>query len=325
MLFSIFSIVVGLIILIVGAEGLVRGAASLAAKLNVSPLVIGLTIVSFGTSAPELTVNIVSAINGSPDLAIGNVIGSSIANIFLILGVSSLITPLTVKASTVYKEIPFAVLGAFLIFVLANDQLFDGAQANLLGRTDGIALISLMGIFMYYIYGLAKDEKQKQKEITQAGGEAMRYDIPASLLLAAGGMAGLVLGGKLLVDGAVDVAMTAGLSEALIGLTIVAIGTSLPELATSIVAALKKHSDIAVGNAVGSNIFNAFFVLGTTSTILPLPFSTSINADVIFAIVAMLMLFSFMFIGSKHKLTKFEGSLLLSGYLIYLVFLAIRN
>ncbi len=324
MLIAIISILVGLAVLIAGAEGLVRGAASLARKLHISPLVVGLTIVSFGTSAPELTVNLIAAFNGSPDLAIGNVIGSSIANILLVLGISSLIVPLTVKASTVYKEIPFALLGISLVFVLVNDVLFDGASTNMLGRTDGIALISLMGIFLYYIYGLAKDEKKQQKQITEAGGAAQKYDLTASLLLSAGGMAGLILGGRLLVDGAVNIAMTAGLSESLIGLTVVALGTSLPELVTSIVAALKKHSDIAIGNAVGSNIFNVFFVLGTTSTILPLPFSSAINIDVIFAVMAMVMLFTFMFIGSKHKLTKFEGSLLLSGYIIYMISLVMR-
>jgi cation:H+ antiporter len=325
MLLAIVSIIVGLAVLIAGAEGMVRGAASLAARLNVSPLVIGLTIVSFGTSAPELTVNLIAAFNGSPELAIGNVVGSSIANILLVLGVSALIVPLTVKASTVYKEIPFALLGISLIFVMVNDKLFDGASANVLSRTDGIALISLMGIFMYYIYGLASDERRRQKEITEEGSKAHKYDTPASLLLVAGGMAGLILGGRWLVNGAITVASAAGLSESLIGLSVVAIGTSLPELVTSIVAALKKHSDIAIGNAVGSNIFNVFFVLGTTSTILPLSFSSSLKIDVVFAVVAMVMLFAFMFIGSKHKLTKFEGSLLLTGYVSYILFLIIRG
>ncbi len=325
MLISIFSVAVGLAILILGAEGLVRGAASLAARFHVSPLVIGLTIVSFGTSAPELTVNLISAINGSSELAIGNVIGSSIANILLVLGISSLIVPLTVKASTIYKEIPFALLGVSLVFVMANDHLFDGTVGNVLSRTDGIALISMMGIFIYYIYGLAKDEKRQQEQITEAGDEANRYDTFASVLLAVGGLAGLVLGGRLLVNGAVSIAGSFGVSESLIGLTVVALGTSLPELATSIIAALKKHSDIAIGNAVGSNIFNVFFVLGTTSTILPLPFTTAINVDVLFAVAAMIMLFIFMFIGSKHKLTKFEGSILLSTYIIYMISLAIRS
>lgn len=325
MFVAIISILLGLAVLIAGAEGVVRGAASLAKKLKVSPLIIGLTVVSFGTSAPELTVNLVSAFEGSPDLAIGNVIGSSIANIFLVLGVSSLIIPLTVKASTVYKEIPFAMLAAAMVFVLANDTLIDGASSSVLSRIDGIVLISFMGIFMYYIYGLAIDEKRKQKQITEAGTETHKYDIPASLLLSTGGIAGLVLGGHFFVEGAADLASRIGVSESLIGLTVVAVGTSLPELVTSIVAALKRHSDIAIGNAVGSNIFNAFFVLGTTSTITPLAFSPQLSVDMLFALVAMVLLFGFMFIGSRHKLTKFEGSFLVTGYIVYIIFLVVRG
>ena len=325
MFIAIVSIIIGLAILIAGAEGLVRGAASIAARLHVSPLVIGLTIVSFGTSAPELTVNLIAAASGAPDLAIGNVVGSSIANILLILGVSSLIVPLTVKASTVYKEIPFAMLGAFLIFVMANDVLFDDIGPNMIARTDGIALLSLMVIFLYYIYGLAVGERGKQTPLTEVGEETMRYDFPASFLLTIGGIAGLVLGGRLLVDGAESLATMAGLSEAIIGLTIVGIGTSLPELATSVIAALRKQPDIAIGNAVGSNIFNAFFVLGITGTLAPLPYSVSLNTDVIFAVIAVCLLFVFMFIGSKHKLTKFEGSMLLSTYIIYMLLLAARG
>ncbi|MDZ7786494.1 MAG: calcium/sodium antiporter [Candidatus Saccharibacteria bacterium] len=325
MFIAIISVLVGLCVLIGGAEGLVRGAASLAKKFRVSPLIIGLTVVSFGTSAPELTINLIAAVGGSSDLAIGNVVGSSIANIFLILGVSALIVPLTVKASTVYKEIPFALLGAGLVFVMANDVLIDGLGPNVLSRSEGIVLISLLGVFMYYIYGLAKSQKDDQKMMSEAGGSTSKYSVPISLLFSIGGLAGLVIGGRLLVNGAVEIAAIAGLSEALIGLTILAIGTSLPELATSVIAALKGQPDIAVGNAVGSNIFNAFFVLGTTSTILPLPFSRELNADLIFAIVAMVLLFLFVFVGKKHRLTRFGGASLLSGYIIYIIFLVVRG
>ena len=263
MLLSTLGIIVGLVILILGAEGLVRGASSIARSFRISPLVIGLTVVSFGTSAPELTVNLLSAVQGSPDLAVANVIGSNIVNILLILGICAIIVPLSVKSSTVWKEIPLAFLGVLLIFIMGNDRLFDGTPLNILTRTDGIALLALMVIFMYYIFGIAKSDREKavDAKLNKEQENIVQYSTLAAIGLTAAGLVGLVLGGRLLVDGAVDIAKAAGLSEALIGLTIVAIGTSLPELATSVVAALKRQADIAIGNIVGSNIFNVFFVL----------------------------------------------------------------
>jgi len=320
---SLIAIAVGLIILIAGAEGLVRGASSLAAKLRISALVIGLTVVSFGTSAPELTVNLLSAANGSSDLAIGNVVGSNIVNILLILGITAMIVPLTVKSTTVWKEIPLAMLGVVLLLVMGNDQFFDGVPFNSITRTDGIVLVALMGIFMYYIFGMAKSDRAN-KDMNQD--DIKQYSVPASVGLTVAGLIGLVIGGRLLVNGAIDIARLAGLSEALIGLTIVAIGTSLPELATSVVAALKKQADIAIGNVVGSNIFNVFFVLGTTSVILPLPFNSNINFDVGVAIGATGLLFLFMFIGGKKRhLVRLEGIMFIGLYVGYLVYLVIRG
>jgi cation:H+ antiporter len=325
MLLDIFAIIAGLIILILGAEGLVRGSSSLAAKLKISPLVIGLTVVSFGTSAPELTVNIVAAINNAPDLAVGNVVGSNIANIFLILGISALIVPLAVKSSTVWKEIPLALLGVGLLLIMGNDQFFDGVSYNTLTRTDGIALLALMVIFMYYVFGLAKADRAKKNEIAEVGAEVHQYSLVTSASLTIIGLVGLIIGGRMLVSAAVNVAQSAGLSEALIGLTIVAIGTSLPELATSIMAAIKKHADIAIGNAVGSNIFNIFFVLGATSTILPLPITGAISIDIMVAILATFLLFVFMFLGHKHRLTRWEGGVFVALYISYLGFLVVRG
>ncbi len=325
MLLSILLIIAGLVILIIGAEGLVRGASSLASKLRISPLVIGLTVVSFGTSAPELTVNVISAFSGSPDLAVGNVIGSNIANILLILGISALIIPLRVKSSTVWKEIPLASLGVILVFIMANDRLFDGVPVNALTRTDGIALLALMVIFMYYVFGLAKGDRHKAKELKVVGDEVANFPIINSVAMTIGGLIGLVVGGRMLVTGAVSVAEAAGLSEALIGLTVVAIGTSLPELATSVVAALRKHTDIAVGNVVGSNIFNVFFVLGTTSVITPLPINNLLNIDIAFSIFASVLLFVFMFYGGKRRLVRAEGAIFLALYAGYLVYLVLRG
>ena len=324
MLFNIFLIIIGLLILVAGAESLVRGASSLAAKLKVSPLIIGLTVVSFGTSAPELTVNMISAVNGNADIAIGNVIGSNIANILLILGVASIIVPLSVKSSTVWKEIPFALLGVVLVLVMGNDAFFDGVPFEAITRTDGIALLALMIIFMYYVFGLAKTEQSAGSD-SELNEEPAVYGTTTSVGLTLGGFIGLVIGGKLLVDSAVSIASAAGLSEALIGLTIIGIGTSLPELATSVVAALRKQADIAIGNVVGSNIFNVFFVLGTTGTILQLPFSNAVNFDVFVSILATLLLLAFMFIGKKHRLTRIEGVLFLALYASYITYLVIRG
>lgn len=330
MAFDIIAILIGLVILILGAEGLVRGASSLAAKLKISPLVIGLTVVSFGTSAPELTVNILSAVQGSTDLAVANVVGSNIVNILLILGVCAIIVPLSVKSSTVWKEIPLALLGVFLIFTMANDSLFDNLPLNALTRTDGIALLALMAIFMYYIFGMAKNDREKAADAKiddelEDDTKIKQFSVPVSAGLTVLGLAGLVLGGRLLVSGATDIAKAAGLSEALIGLTIIAIGTSLPELATSVVAALRKHADIAIGNVVGSGIFNVFFVLGVTSTISPLPVSSTLNFDIVMAIVATLLLFVFMFIGGKRRLVRWEGIVFVAMYVAYLIYLIGRG
>jgi cation:H+ antiporter len=332
MLIDIIAIIVGVVILVLGAEGLVRGASSLAAKLRISPLVIGLTVVAFGTSAPELTVNIVSALQGSPELAVANVVGSNIVNILFILGVCAIIVPLTVKSSTVWKEIPLALLGVVLVGIMANDHLIDGVPFNALTRTDGIALLALMVIFMYYIFGMAKSDREKvaDAKINSAlnkdeASKIKQYSGIASVGLVSVGLIGLVLGGRLLVSGAIDIAKAAGLSEALIGLTIVAIGTSLPELATSVVAALRKQSDIAIGNIVGSNIFNIFFVLGATSVILPLPISDALNFDIMVSIFATGLLFLFMFTGRKRKLVRWEGIVFVLLYVAYLAYLVLRG
>ena len=322
---NIALLLIGLVVLIAGAEGLVRGASSVAARLKISPLVIGLTIVAFGTSTPELTVNVLSALNGSTDLAIGNVIGSNIANIFLILGISAVIVPLTVKSSTIWNEIPLALMGSLLVFTMINDRAFDGVGFNALTRTDGIALLALMVIFMYYVFNLAKKDRQAAAAVSGKSDSIHPYSLSISFAIAFAGLAGLVLGGKMLVSGAVAIAAAAGLSEAMIGLTIVAIGTSLPELATSVIAALKGQADIAIGNVVGSNIFNTFFILGTTSLITPLPGNEMINTDIAVSVIATLLLFVFMFFGGRHKISRWQGIVFLTSYAAYLIFLILRG
>lgn len=313
MLLDLFILILGMGILIFGAEGLVRGASSIAHKWGISRIVIGLTIVSFGTSAPELLVNILAAMNGSTELAIGNVIGSNTANILLILGITAMMYPLSVKQNTAYKEIPFALLAVVMVFLMGNDALFEGADASVLSRTDGFAFLSLFIIFLYYTYGISKVTGEKEDVVSYGWGQSI------ALLIV--GIVALAFGGDMIVDSAMSLAATMGISERIIGLTIVAIGTSLPELATSIVAALRKHADIAIGNAVGSNIFNIFWILGITSIIKPIPFNTGINIDVLVTAIATILLFTFIVSGKKKELTQWQGLLFLLFYISYLLFI----
>lgn len=309
---------VGFGILIKGADWLVDGASSLAKKLKIPVIVIGLTIVAFGTSAPEMVVNIFASAQGRTDIAIGNVLGSNILNIFLILGIASIIFPLAVKKNTVWKEIPLSLLAAIAIGLMANDALIDHSGSSAITRIDGLMLLAFFAIFMWYIYGISKGGGGEEVSIKE-------IPIPKSLLFIGLGIACLVLGGKWIVDGAVQLATSLGVSESLIGLTIVAAGTSLPELATSAVAAYKKNADIAVGNIVGSNIFNIFLILGVSSIIRPLPFSVNNNIDVLMTIAASLALFAFMFIGKKKLLERWQGALFIAIYVAYVIFLIIKG
>jgi len=308
--------VLGLIILIKGADILVEGSSSIAMQFHISDLVIGLTIVAFGTSTPELFVNIIASLKGNTDIAIGNVLGSNISNIFLILGISSIIFPLSVSKGTVWKEIPFSLLAVFVLGVMVNDHLINGNPFSILSRADGIILLSFFVVFIYYTFGIAK-RIEGMEELVPKKPQAFYKSILMILL----GFTGLTLGGKWIVDGAVYFATMFGMSESLLGLTIVAVGTSLPELATSAVAAYKKNVEIAVGNVVGSNIFNIFFVLGISSIIKPLPFKSSSNIDIGVVIIASILLFFCMFTGQKQSLERWEGVMFILAYAVYIVFL----
>lgn len=311
--------IIGFVLLIKGADYLVSGASSLAFKLGVAPLVIGLTIVAFGTSAPELIVNLMASISGNTDIAIGNILGSNIVNILIILGVSAIIYPITVQKSTIWKEIPFALLAVIVMAFMASDALIDGASSSYLSRIDGLVLISFFVIFLYYIVGLAKqspsDSAEKPKEMS----------LTHSVMYIIVGLVGLVVGGKWIVDGAVIFAKSFGVSESLIGLTIVAIGTSLPEFATSVVAAYKKNSDIAIGNIVGSNIFNIFWILGISAFIAPLPFAPALTVDILVTLLATLLLFLALFVGKRHTLEKWQGVVFILLYVGYIAFLLMRG
>lgn len=312
--------VVGFVFLIKGADLLVDGAASIARSMRVSDLVIGLTVVAFGTSTPELSVNIIASFKGNTDIAIGNVLGSNTANIFLILGISSIIYPLGVTKGTVWKEIPFSLLAAVVLVFAANDQILEKAAVSVLTRIDGLIFLCFFTIFIYYTFSIAARVEGVEEHVP-----VRQYGWLRSLLFIIAGLTGLTIGGKWIVDGAVILAKKLGMSESLIGLTIVAVGTSLPELATSAVAAYKKNSEIAVGNVVGSNIFNIFFVLGISATIRPLPFQTQNNVDLGVVILSSLMLFFFMFTGKKHSLDRWEGIVCLILYFGYVAFLIVND
>ena len=318
MFLNILLVLGGFYVLIKGADYLVNGASSLARRLGVPALVIGLTVVAFGTSAPELFVNVIAALNGSTDIAIGNVLGSNLANILVILGITAIVAPLTLQSSTVWKEIPFSLLAAILVLVLGADMFFDGASQGLLGRIDGIVLLSFFVIFLVYTFGIRESGEQPKSKIEQ-------MSLWKSILFILGGLVALVLGGQFVVTGATAIALVLGISENLIGLTIVAVGTSLPELVSSIVAARKGHQDIAIGNVVGSNIFNIFFVLGATSIITPLPFNTPNMIDGFAVVTATLLMFFLLFVGKRQALHRIEGTIFLLMYVGFIIFAIVRG
>lgn len=313
-------LVFGFVLLIQGAHVLVSGASSIARRWNVSDLVIGLTVVAFGTSTPEMAVTVISSYQGNTDIAIGNVIGSNIANILLILGVASVICPLSVSKGTVWKEIPFSLLAALVLAALANDRWIDGSAFSAITRSDGIILLFFFSIFIYYSFSIAQDIEGLPDQIPMK-----IYSMPGSLLRVAAGLAALTLGGKWIVDGAVEIALGLGMSEAVVGLTIVAVGTSLPELATSAVAAYRKNVDIAVGNVVGSNIFNILLVLGVGSLISPLPFNPKSNLGVVMLVFSSLLLFLAMFTVRRRSVDRREGAVFLVCYVAYIVLTVIRD
>jgi cation:H+ antiporter len=314
------SVVLGFALVIMGSHLLVDGASSLSKKLKVSDLVIGLTVVAFGTSLPELFVNITASIKGNTDIALGNILGSNISNIFLILGVCAIIFPLAVSKGTTWKEIPLSLLAAILVGVLANDTLIDNSGCSTLGQIDGLVLLSFFLIFIYYSIGIARPiEGLDRKMPSEKGG------MTKVLTLIIVGLSLLILGSDWLVDGAVSLAVALGASQWLIGLTIVAVGTSLPELATSATAAYKRNPEIAVGNVVGSNIFNIFFILGISSTIRPIPFDGRNNVDILVVVAGSLALFFSMFTGKRRMLDRWEGLVLLVLYVGYIYYIVSRG
>ncbi|MBM7620857.1 cation:H+ antiporter [Bacillus tianshenii] len=312
-------LVVGFALLIKGADFFVEGASKIASLLRVSPLLIGLTIVAFGTSSPEATVSILAALDGSAEVSLGNVIGSNIFNITLVVGITALINPLKVESATIRKEIPFTLLGSMVLLVVISDIALQGFSSNLITRSDGFIFLLIFTVFMYYIFEVARNNREQldTEEITEKsswGKNAIK-----TLL----GLAAIIFGGEMVVRNSTEIAISLGMSETLVGLTIVAVGTSLPELVTSITAAIKKQSEIALGNIVGSNIFNILFVLGTSSVITPLPVNDKIFMDIF--IMLFLNVVLLIFSRTRYCIGKIEGSILAISYVLYLIFIIIRN
>ncbi len=308
---NLVLVLVGFVPLILGANKLVDGASSLAKIYNIPNIVIGLTIVAFGTSAPELIVNIFASVNGNSDIALGNVLGSNIFNILGILGVSALIYPLTVKNNTTWIEVPLCMLSAVVVMVMVNDIAINRDHLSLINRAEGIILLLFFIIFLVYNVKLAKaGQAAEEIEVKDISKLLSVFYIILGLVL-------LVVGGRIIVVFATKLATSLGIPQRIIALTIVSIGTSLPELATSVVAARKKNVDIAIGNIVGSNIFNVFFILGISAIINPVTVSVMSNFDIFTNLAASLLLFLFIFTGKGRKIERWEGILFLIGYVAY--------
>ena len=309
----------GLVLLLVAADLLVKGASSVAARHSVSPLMIGLTVVSFGTSMPEMLVSFIAGMRGSADLAVANVLGSNIFNVLVVLGVAALINPLKVQNSTVVSEIPFSLSAAILLGFLANAALFSTGPELSISRLDGFILLGFFLLFMLYIFSISRAASEDDSGSPPAGSYL------GSIAFILIGVAGLFLGGKWAVDGAVALAGQWGVDDAMIGLTIVAVGTSLPELAASAMAAYRKETDIAVGNVVGSNIFNILWILGVTASIRPLPFSAISNVDIVMVIVATLLILLAIASTRAAGITRPWGALFMAVYVAYMAYVIQRG
>lgn len=323
MIIMAFLFAFGIALLLTGAHWLIEGGSNIADRLNVSRLFIGLTIVAFGTSAPEFMISVTGVLKGSEGIALGNVLGSYISNILLILGISAAIYPIAIQRATMWKEIPLSLLAAILVGLMASDTILDGIVPSLISRTDGFILLSFFIIFLYYTVGVSKEGVGEV--IGDVIVEHKERSLPVSIELVAFGLLGLFFGGYIVVESAISLAREFGVSDSLIGLTIVAVGTSVPELATCIVAARKKENDIIMGNIIGSNIFNIFFVLGATAAIRPLQIPGVLFQDVAVTIGSTVLLLVFIFTGKKYTLARWQGIAFVFIYIAYVIYLVARE
>ena len=308
-------LIVGFVVLILGADWLVSGASGLAKRLNVPDLVIGLTVVAFGTSAPELMVNLMAAFNNESEIALTNILGSNTINTFIILGISALIYPIKSQKSSRQYEIPWSMFAGLIILVMGTECFGLCGGDAIISRLDGVVLLLIFSLFMYYTLKMAKNNTESQDE------GFLPMKIWKAVLLIAVGLVALVVGGKVIVINAVSIAQAFGVSQAVIGVTVVALGTSLPELATSAIAAFKKNPDLAIGNVIGSNIFNVFFVLGISAVIRPLPSYSNLWIDASLAALGSLLLLLFVSTNRHKELKRWQGAFFLACYGVYLVWL----
>ncbi len=313
-------LLIGFLLLVKGADYFVEGSSKIAIALRIPQILIGLTLVAFGTSAPEASVSILAAIKGNPDISIGNIVGSNIFNIALIIGITAFINPLKVHRETIRKEIPFTILVSCVLLIMISDTRLKLFNKNLITKIDGFILLSFFSIFLYYVYLLARHSRE------QAMTEESDPSLPSlgkNIFYALGGLIAVVVGGDMVVRSSAEIAYSWGMSQTLVGLTIVAVGTSLPELITSVTAALKKNSEIALGNIVGSNIFNILFILGISSMISPIAVNNKIVIDISVMIFITILLWYFS--ASKGKISKTEGLIFLLIYATYMMYIIIRN
>lgn len=315
---SIILLLGGLLLILLGANGLTDGASALAKRFNIPNIVIGLTVVAFGTSTPELAVSVSSAIKGNADIAVGNVVGSNLFNSLMIIGCTALVAPIVLTRNTLMKEFPLCILSSVAVWAACNDVLLDHGTLNVVSRSEGILLLLFFCIFLAYTLFISQNSNDEAEEIKS-------MPLWRSLLYIVGGLAALVFGGDIFVEGASDIARGLGVSESIIGLTLVAGGTSLPELATSIVAAAKKNPEIAIGNVVGSNLFNVFLVLGASATITPLHISGIDNFDLGALIVSSIFMWVFGEFYKKRTISRIEGSILVLCYIAYITVLIVRQ
>ncbi|HMU44738.1 MAG TPA: calcium/sodium antiporter [Chitinophagaceae bacterium] len=313
---SFFLLILGFVLLIVGAGKLIESSSSLARRMNIPDIVIGLTVVALGTSAPELVVNVMASSRDQSAMVLGNVLGSNIFNILMILGITSIVKPLTVKRNTTWLEIPLSLMAALIVLVIGSDIFLDASDQNIISRTDGIILLGLFLIFL--VYNLELAQKGNEGNIVIEGKE---QSVLIAIIWLIAGLAGLVIGGQLIVDNAVSLARSFGISERVIAITIISTGTSLPELAASFVAVKKGKVDMAIGNVVGSGIFNIFLILGTSSVIRPIKVSAEALPDIFLNIVANLLLFTFLFFNTKRNLRRAEGIVFIILYIFYIIYL----
>lgn len=324
MLLDIVLLVVGVALVLFGADALTNGASDIARKWGVSELIIGLTVVALGTSMPELVVSLISSIDNKPELAIGNVVGSNLFNTLIILGSTALICPISISKQVIGKDIPWSILVSTILLIMASGSILNGDVNNQISRTDGMVLLLIFITFIYYTILVAKkDDKEDKKEAAEAQLEGQKETkhtpLWKSIIFVVLGLVGLVVGGDLFVDSASNIAFNFGMSESLVGLTIVAMGTSVPELATSVVAAFKNKAGMAVGNAIGSNIFNILLILGSSATVSPLRMGNITPIDLCMLLLVSLIVW--LFARTSYVLSRWEGATMIGIYLCYMVYL----